>query len=301
LPTKRGRNSSVPQGRKELPLLCDPFLTPTHKEAKTLHSNIKIVHQNLDYIVIYGELFGGFFPEDDLEIAERIDRDGVCQVSMDERAVQEGVYYSQDLNFIVFDVGCVMKDGDFVFLPFAEMQAALKMTKFLVIEALAVVEQFPVDFNVHFSSKLATKLNHRNVGNNLAEGVVVRPFDEIVLEPSKTNQAPTRCLVKMKNSKFSEELENMPSGNSDSLEKLKNGYKFCFAKLINHNRLRAVLSKDRGIISEDNKEDVSRALSEDAWEDFFAKFASTIHIDSWEEAQIYVFKECQKLVERHAH
>jgi Rnl2 family RNA ligase len=222
---------------------------------------------------------------------------------MDTRAVQEGVYYSQDLDYMVFDVGCVMMDGEFVFLPFEEMQALVKQTKFLVTQALAIVDHFPSDYNVNFTSNLASQINSHASSTNVAEGVVIRPLEEIVLEPASTNQAPIRCLVKLKNAKFSEELENLQDGSADgsSLDKLKKSYKFCFAKLINNNRLQAVLSKDVGIATPENSDIVSQALADDAWDTFYEKFAATVQVESWDAAQLYVLEECRKLVKKHIH
>ncbi len=220
---------------------------------------------------------------------------------MDIRAVQEGVYYSQDLDYMVFDVGCVMMNGEFVFLSFEEMQAYVKKTKFLVSEALAIVDHFPTDYNLNFKSNLARQLNLHVFETNIAEGIVVRPLEEIVLQSSSTNQAPTRCLVKMKNAKFSEELEDLKDGCSDtsSVSQLKSSYQFCFAKLINTNRLQALLSKEVGVVTVENKGIVSQALADDAWETFYEKFAATVQIRSWDAAHTHVLRECERLVQMH--
>jgi Rnl2 family RNA ligase len=270
--------------------------------AKALHAMIKAEkHPLLDFIVVYGELFGGFYPSQwDVEVSQRVG-ESVCKVPLDIRAVQEGVYYSQDLDYMVFDVGCVMMNGEFVFLSFEEMQAYVKKTKFLVSEALAIVDHFPTDYNLNFKSYLARQINEHVFETNIAEGIVVRPLEEIVLQSSSANQAPTRCIIKMKNAKFSEELEDLKDGCSDtsSISQLKSSYQFCFAKLINTNRLQAVLSKDVGVVTVENKGSVSQALADDAWETFYEKFATTVQIRSWDDARTHVLRECERLVQMH--
>jgi len=72
------------------------------------------------HLIVYGELYAGFYPESssgcahdwDSVVSERIDGNGRCKVSLDQRAVQEGIYYSPILEFMAFDVAyCWAFDG----------------------------------------------------------------------------------------------------------------------------------------------------------------------------------------------
>ena len=77
-----------------------------------------------------------------------------------------------------------------------------------------------------------------------------------------------RCLIKRKHKRFSEEMENINAGGG-GVSNLKKTYQFSFAKKVNDNRLFAVLSKDFGRVTEENKDLVVDALAEDVWADFY--------------------------------
>ena len=67
-------------------------------------------------MIVYGELYGGFFPEAGADraavVAARIDsKTGRCKVPLEGRAVQEGIYYSAKLEFMAFDVAYCWSDG----------------------------------------------------------------------------------------------------------------------------------------------------------------------------------------------
>ena len=55
---------------------------------------------------IYGELFGGYYPEDTINwkgpLKTRINEKGVSIVPFEERAIQEGIYYSPNIEYMVF-------------------------------------------------------------------------------------------------------------------------------------------------------------------------------------------------------
>jgi hypothetical protein len=81
------------------------------------------------YMVVYGEIFGGWYPADPQSwrgatLSGRVDARGKLRADAAAgRPVQEGVYYAPGKHFAVFDIALVACDGHELlgFLPFAEV------------------------------------------------------------------------------------------------------------------------------------------------------------------------------------
>lgn len=251
-----------------------------------LENNIKQLYQilNQDKIVVYGELFGGFYPKDPNNWKNnRINEKGVCHIPFENRAVQEGIYYSPNLEYMVFDIAYVndVNQDQLIFLDFDEYQYCLKQTNFLYSKALAVTDlSSALNYNLEFNSHIPKELYYSDFSelNNTAEGIVIKPEKTILFG---NNQ---RCIIKKKNKLFQEisDIFNM--------EEAKKSYQFVFIKMINSNRCNAVVSK-MGSIDYDK---IVEKLMEDIWEDYYINF--NYPIKNYEEANKYLKQLCMTFI-----
>ena len=90
---------------------------------------------NKEFIIVYGELFGGFYPKDpESWINNRINNKGICTLPFEKRAIQEGIYYSENIEYIVFDVAFLQSDFNsesLTFYDYHEITSILEKTNFL--------------------------------------------------------------------------------------------------------------------------------------------------------------------------
>eukprot|EP00927_Polykrikos_kofoidii_P069205 TRINITY_DN64597_c0_g1_i1.p1 TRINITY_DN64597_c0_g1~~TRINITY_DN64597_c0_g1_i1.p1 ORF type:complete len:392 (+),score=61.05 TRINITY_DN64597_c0_g1_i1:53-1228(+) len=252
-------------------------------------------------ITVHGELFGGWIPT--LEEAQlgwnRLFQERTTaghkavRKNLSAGPVQEGVYYSENLEFVVFDVALTVeesgaplssKDGDrstkLVFLPYEVTAKLAQKAGFLMSDILLKTRKYEeaVNFNVkQLVSPMALKLSGGHEAmhafENLAEGVVVRPAGMSVFDVSRGDDAidvPTRFLLKRKNERFAEEIENCDGGDVRNPYAL---FRTRIARLVNQNRLAAVLSKDLGnppMGEVDGwREAAIGQLADDVWESFW--------------------------------
>ena len=242
-------------------------------------------------IVVYGELFGGWYP-DSVQwtgpVGTRINQDGVSLVSFEDRAIQEGVYYSPKIEFMVFDVATIEQDQP-QFINFFHMEEFLKQTDFFYSKPLMIgnfqeVQKYQLNFDSHIPAQLG--LPSLPQGSNTAEGVVIKPVDPIFIKDKKGNQI--RCLIKNKHPKFKEIVDDF------SLSEAQNSFEFIFLKLVNQNRLQSVVSKI-GRLTCDNKDEILDSLIEDTWTDFYIHY-SQVQIVNETKANDYLRKLCQTLI-----
>jgi Rnl2 family RNA ligase len=240
---------------------------------------------NKDKIIIYGELFGGFYPDNVSEWKNnRIDNKGLCKLSFDERAIQEGIYYSKNIEYIVFDIA-YEDNNNIHFLNYFETNNYIKKTEFLFSEALAITDlSSALNFNLNFNTKIPNKLGYESFPEftNLAEGIVIKPSQTIILKNKKNKDV--RCLIKKKNKKFKEISDTF------NLEEAKKSYKFTFINMLNINRINAVISK----IGKINKENLIEKLVEDIWNDYYINY--NFKISDYDKANIYLNKICKNFV-----
>lgn len=139
---------------------------------------------------LYGELLGGRYPHPDVPAHPGLS------------PVQTGIWYCPDLRFCVFDLALHGPEGQ-RFLDLPELQARCDAAGLLVIETLAEgrLEEalaYPLPFESTLPARLGLPpLDHAN----LAEGVVVRPTQELVL---RGRRGPLRPLIKRKIPAFAE-------------------------------------------------------------------------------------------------
>jgi len=207
--------------------------------------------------------------------------------------VQKGVHYSPNLHFVAFDVhivtgtekaskgggeGVEEKKGEAaMFLDYDMMADVLKEAGFPLVASVVArgtfkeVEQFDVG---SFESRIPEILGLKKPPNNIAEGIVMRPAKEALSERGH------RFILKKKSEAFLEVAKSSrPASRSPSPKASKNAVSKDqktiehigkdLERYVNENRLRSVLSKILGEISErKDAERLVRLMFNDVMEDF---------------------------------
>eukprot|EP00397_Hematodinium_sp_SG-2012_P034056 GEMP01036477.1.p1 GENE.GEMP01036477.1~~GEMP01036477.1.p1 ORF type:complete len:397 (+),score=85.05 GEMP01036477.1:316-1506(+) len=286
--------------------------------------------KNNRQVAIYGELFGGWMPSAEeaqcgwdalfkRRTSPSTNQQRETETSIFSRPVQEGVYYSSQMKFVVFDIVEFWEneDGAFVlrFWPYNRVKQVAENSGFLVSDALLRTKCYAeaANFDVcQLRSQLAVKLNPHcevlRLFDNLAEGVVIRPASvhEIVVtvdgNPRDEDIAmPQRFILKKKNARFAEEIENCDNGSTHTHE---SRFRTRIARLTNFNRLAAVLSKELGNPpSQDDagqyeawRAEAVSQMAADVWESFWEKRWDLGALD-YDMADEYVEQESARVVE----
>ena len=178
-------------------------------------------HEENGHIVLFGELFGGFYP-------------GLSPTSADVKPVQTGVWYSPQLEFMLFDICVAMTENVVMhFLPFDEAITLANKYGVFCAEPLRIgsLTDCVGNFDINFPSTIPERLGLPDIPllardhdtnlncskkkkkdscdahNNHAEGVVIRIFNG---PPIATTEASSRPIMKLKTKTF-EDGEGCPS------------------------------------------------------------------------------------------
>ena len=261
-----------------------------HLIKPKLIKNIEKISQILNQtnFVVYGELFGGFYPENPntFDRTQRINSQGVSVLPVELRAIQEGIYYSPDIQYCVFDIGLINPAGSIEFVDYTQViscigQTELLYAKPLVIDTFDNVIKYPTQWNSTIPESLGLKPMKPNT--NIAEGIVCKPVCG-----NKITEG-NRCIIKIKNVQFKEISEEF------DLAQVSNSWQFVLGNLICQNRLNAVLSK-LGQLNKSNVQEVIRAMCEDVWEDYWLNFSHCV-IPDQSQATDLVCKYVTQLVQ----
>lgn len=158
-------------------------LSKYRNDILRLFDEIKIEFPEITQIQIYGELFGGYFPE---------------FVSSKPR-IQKGVHYTPDIDFMVFDISVtsgeetVLLSQDDIDLYFS---CDTMMLKSVPVIACGTYEELAAMSPI-FATKIPDMLGLPPIENNFAEGFVMK------LNKRHT-VGHTRPILKCKNFKFAE-------------------------------------------------------------------------------------------------
>lgn len=168
-------------------------------------------------VTVYGELFGGIYPH---EAVEKV---------MGLVPVQGGIFYSNNLHFIVFDIRVYNADRGNRYLSFHDMHRLCKQAGFLVTEPLFQGSRGKaMEFSTRFNSTIPDILKLPKLPHgNLCEGIVIRPEFDI---------DDDRIRLKIKNKEFSEIVDL----DSESHSNIDVGW---FMNRINQNRIDSAVSK----------------------------------------------------------
>ena len=249
----------------------------------------------VDGVIVYGELFGGFYPPDPQEwkgpiAGGRLNAAHQCLVPQEDRAVQEGIYYSPNVEFAAFDIAIVHSNTP-TFLDHSTVVSLCEEVSLLVLKprfegTLAQCLDFPhiFDSQVPFALCGQRKLPP---GTNVAEGLVLKPREGSLTLPStgscKGQEVALRPLLKRKHPSFAEVSADFTIPNVTP--------RMILAGMINVNRLNAVLSKDGRL----EQAQVVANLLEDVWNDFYQHFPS-VTVDNQAATEAFVQQKCSELV-----
>jgi Rnl2 family RNA ligase len=153
------------------------------KNVIDLFEKVKIIHPDLETVVIYGELFGGGYKHKEVESVK------------DAIKVQKGVEYAPYNEFYGFDIklnGTTYLDTDLVNQIFEE--TGFFYAKILFQGTLDEALKFP---NV-FDSKIPAWLGLPEIENNICEGTIVKTLK------TKYFGNGSRVILKNKNEKWTE-------------------------------------------------------------------------------------------------
>jgi Rnl2 family RNA ligase len=172
--------------------------------------------------------------------------------------IQKRINYGDKKRVLFYD----MYIGE-TLLAFAAMKAWFLVSKieYMLVPVLDIVDSLDkaLSYNNEFNSKIL------NIDNNMAEGIVIKPYDEVIrlLEGS-------HFILKKKNENFKEKMEGNKSENS-KVEYSEGTWKLAeeFKQYINENRLAGVFSKNGPITDPKQMGNYIRLLLEDAKNDFF--------------------------------
>lgn len=227
-------------------------LSKKAKKVFQLLNNEEMTKVPLKFIVIYGELCGGWFPSNDENwngpVPSRINEKGVIVVPLEQRAVQEGVYYSDKIRLIVFDIAYIDQKDHFQYLEYDTMVSICKEVSLFYTPALTRTSlQKLLDYSLDFDSTIPPMFDLPRIHNNTAEGIVVRP--------SFWN-GPDRLMLKRKNKRF-----HQFSGDFDLHAAQTNPF-FVATCMINQNRLNGAISK---VGAKAEKSVILDELVQDVW------------------------------------
>lgn len=241
----------------------DEWFYDYHLIKEQLQENAAKLYATLNKpFVLYGELCGGWYPADvnawKGPTGVRIN-DKNETISTNKIAVQEGVYYSHNIEFITFDLAIYEKDlDDYIFFDHEKFMEIMHNTKFKLNEPLLIApyEQM-LDFKINTNSKLPKHLGMGELkeGTNIMEGIVVKPYVNIQING-------IRPLIKIKNANFKELSPNV------RIDELNRNYKHIFHLLLNRNRFDSVLSKN-GLLTKNNHNIIVQELIDDIWADCY--------------------------------
>ena len=191
-------------------------------------------------VIVFGELFGGKYKteKEGQVYGEGLEEGGVEGVQV----VQEEILYSPQLNFIAFDV-CVefkekkvgrekkkekgskieKKEGEEnnicnedkekeekrrEYLSYKKAMEHLKESEILFCVPLALTSiEKAVNWNLQFETTIPKQLGLHSIGKeNIAEGIVVKPFEKDLVYSNKKGKEE-RVILKIKNQKFEEKVK----------------------------------------------------------------------------------------------
>jgi Rnl2 family RNA ligase len=256
------------------------------QKANKIYKLIKTKeNQNLKFIVIYGELCGGFYPEDINNwkgpVPSRINEKGIVIIPLEKRAVQEGVYYSDKIKHIIFDIALIDSENHITYLEYKEMMNKCKEVGLYYTPILSKgsLKQL-LDYSLEFNSTIPSLFGLKCIDNNRAEGIVIRPS-------IWKGNGEDRPMLKRKNKSFTQF-----SGDFDC-EKVKKNPILSAICLININRLYGVISK---VGAKAKEEEIINLFVEDVWS---SMWDNGVIIKDYDNVDNFIKKKVTEMVEEY--
>lgn len=175
------------------------------KKIVNLYRHIKLEQPDMHHIILYGELFGGFYPPNPdswtgAMDAQRINDKNECIIAQRDRAVQEGIYYSPTVEFCAFDL-CVKRTA-YAFTDYTDVLMYCQLFGILCVPPLMMGSfQDALKFDYNRDSQIGTLCGQPPLPNNsnICEGIVIKPVNS-----SLVTAAGQRPMIKLKNKAFAE-------------------------------------------------------------------------------------------------
>jgi len=253
-------------------------------KVKEVYNILKKERDDIDVVVVYGELFGGDYPHPDVHKVKGAKR------------LQKGVAYHPDNLFYAFDIRV---DGKF--LSVDECNRLFEAVGLFYARTLlrGTMEEC-LDHSDKFPSKISGWLGLPPIEDNIAEGIVIKP-----VEPRFLNIGD-RVILKSKNEKFKERKAVKKRPKKQPVKITSAGDKLLeeLRSMVTENRLQNVLSKRGEMpypVPKDYFGQVMKALNDDIWEEFNKDFEQAfINLDKQEQKKIakMVNQEASQLVRK---
>lgn len=164
-----------------------PELLEAYKDkVLNLFARVKSQHSEVVTISVFGEMFGGLYPHNDVKINRKL------------TLIQKGVCYTPEHEFYGFDI--YLSDGENGwYLPVDEVNEIFEAEGFFYAKTLfrgtlAECLKYPNAF----PSKISEWLGLPAIEDNICEGIVIRPVTPMYLRNG------SRVLIKSKNERFAE-------------------------------------------------------------------------------------------------
>lgn len=242
---------------------------------KILFAKIKEVMPNLIQLQVFGELFGGVYPHND--VAKVI---GVSKV-------QDGIYYHPNIQFMIFDALYTTSQPNEK--KYFDYDVLIKFLGNTSLKFCPILKRGKLDdlmkLDPYFQTIIPNLFGLPKIENNFAEGYVLKPTKTIYLPNG------SRLALKLKRSNLSEVITNSEEAkNSTKNSKIRD---LVFSYL-NENRLASVKSKLTDQERTNEKLMIDK-LVDDAWVDI--KKDHTIQFDIPGLSKI-MKKYCEKFFEK---
>lgn len=231
---------------------ADKILPKYYSKIKDIFIQLKQEIPNINQLIVYGELYGGFYPHQDVD----------CVATA--KQIQKGVAYSPDNHWIAFDIGYTTTSEDVrKYIPVKQFYNLCNSVSLPSVPLLKVTDslQDALDFKNDDESIIYEMFNLPKIEDNIMEGIVIKPYDRVIYIGN------SRLILKSKNDKF---IEKSKSKNTN-VQQTKNLTKDIIEKIseyLNENRLNNVVSKF-GDITEHDIGKVSGLFANDALNDFY--------------------------------
>ncbi|MFW6172903.1 MAG: RNA ligase, Rnl2 family [Elusimicrobiota bacterium] len=227
---------------------------------KRYKDNVKLLmdHLQKEYpdnkdFIIYGEIYGGWYPHDDVEKVPNATR------------VQKGVYYNPDNDFYAFDIRV-----DENFLDKDVANELFKKFGFFYAKPLfeGTFEEC-LEYNNKYITTIPKRLGLPEIADNFCEGNVIKPIKALTL-PSGS-----RVILKNKNEIFNERSNKKVKIEIKMTDKMQEVFDL-LCSYITENRLRNIISHV-GPVSNKEFGKVMGEMSKDIYKDFNKDYADKLN------------------------
>ncbi len=251
-------------------------------KVKEIYNILKKEKEDISFIIVYGELFGGSYPHNDVPKVKSAKR------------LQKGVFYHPDNLFYAFDIRV---DGKY--LSVDEVNRLFEAVGLFYAKSLfrGTMEEC-LNYPNKFPSKISQWLGLPSIEDNVAEGVVLKPVEPQFLKIGE------RVILKSKNEKFEERKAKKKRPKKEEVKITEAGERFLeeLQFMVTENRLQNVLSKREEMpypVPQNYFGDVMKAFIGDIMEEFNKDFQEEYdQLDNKEQKKISkkLNQEAAKLV-----